>query len=234
MTETRAVIFDLDDTLYPSRRFTLSGFCAVARQIERDHGIPAPSSFRVMRRAWGSVARGRELQAVCETFGLPLSLVSTWVTLIRQHTPRLRLPAVSRDVLSLLRREWRIGILTNGLPDVQARKVAALGLAPLVDAVVFAAACGDGRGKPAPEGFDDILARLRTPAASAVFVGNDPVADVGGAAGVGMKTIHLRDRYAECVDATGRTECQATVTRLLDVPAVASRLVESLEYAHAI
>ena len=39
--ERRAVVFDLDDTIYPYRRFKLSGFAEVARHLERTCALDA-------------------------------------------------------------------------------------------------------------------------------------------------------------------------------------------------
>ena len=106
------------------------------------------------------------------------------VTVIRRHQPALHLPNVSVDVLARARAEgWRLGILTNGLPDVQARKVRALGLDRLVDVVVYAQEWGSGKGKPERESFDVVRARLDTPPALTVFVGDDPWCDIVGARG---------------------------------------------------
>src|SRR5262249_39632846 len=88
----------------------------------------------------------RELQQLCARFDLPESLVAPLVKTIRQHMPSLRLPQESRRVLRSLRRTWHIGVLTNGEPDVQRHKIAALGLIDLVDVVLFATEGGGGCG----------------------------------------------------------------------------------------
>lgn len=225
MAKARAVVFDLDDTLYPYRQFLSSGFRAVAAEVERDYRLPAALVLRTLWRARREGSRGREIQYLSRVFDFPVSVTPALVAIMHAHTPVLRLPERSRRVLQALRADWRIGILTNGTPDIQARKVEALGIEPLVDAVVFARACGDGRGKPAREGFDTVLERLDTTASSAVFVGDDGSADIEGAAHVGMKTIHLlRGRRAGSKDASPPC-CDATLTTLREVPLVASRLV---------
>ena len=38
----KAAIFDLDDTLYERDQFVLSGFAAVADELERRFRLPAP------------------------------------------------------------------------------------------------------------------------------------------------------------------------------------------------
>lgn len=220
MVSRRAVVFDLDDTLYPLRDFVRSGFRAVAEQVGVSTGI-APALAMHVLTAEAERARGRELQALAAWAGLPEASVPGFVETIRRHVPELRLPELSRAVLRVLARDWRIGIVTNGRPDIQARKVRALGLAPLVDAIVYADALGPGCAKPAAAPFLEIGRQLGVAPGDTVFVGNDPVADIGGASAAGLRTIFLTAGDG----ASGAApEADATVTSLADVPAAAERL----------
>jgi putative hydrolase of the HAD superfamily len=221
MRVPRAIVFDLDDTLYPYGAFLLSGFRAVARTLADDRGLQYGRVIRVLRSAHRT-NRGRELQALCATFGLPASLVPTLVRVLREHMPSLRLPVETHRLLSELRASWRLGILTNGAPHIQQRKVAALRLDRQVDAIVYARQCGLGRGKPDAAAFRTVLRRLGTTPRASVFVGDDGVADMRGAAAVGMRTIHLlaRGRKPAC-----GTACAAHVRHVGRIPALASRLI---------
>lgn len=220
----RALLFDLDDTLYPHRRFVLSGFGAVAAHLEAELGVPARRSLMALVRARRQHP-GRELQVVLRALDLPDSRLPELVEIIRTHVPRLRLPRTTAAALRAVRKEWRVGIVTNGAPAIQERKLKALGLPRLVDTVVYADAVGTRAGKPDPTPFQLALARLGVRAGHAVFVGNDERRDIGGAAGVGMRTI-LAARYAAPV-ARESTRADATVHTMADVPTVASRLMES-------
>ncbi len=220
---TRAVLFDLDDTLYPYGAFVRSGFRAVARQLAAEHGLSPRLVLRLLRAAWSNGDRGRELQALCAQLGLPAALLPSLVALMRDHAPSLRLPAETRQVLQSMRRDWRIGIVTNGTPEVQRRKIAALGLAPLVDAVVCARECGEGEGKPDPAAFHAGLDQLQVSADAAVFVGNDATTDVAGADAFGIPVIHLVDASNDCPD--GGTCRGHLIQRLADVPQLANQLV---------
>lgn len=222
MPEPRAIVFDLDDTLYPLRRFVLSGFAAVAAVVARELGVPPERVTRTLRRA-SRAARGRELQQLCRRFSLPASDVARLVEIVREHTPHIQLPRETVRVLAALRPRWRLGVLTNGLAAIQRRKVAALGLAGLVDAVVFAAECGDGRGKPARAAFLTVLDRLGTPADRTVFVGDDLDADIFGARRAGMRTIRVA--RGPCIDGRTAYAPDARVERLRSVPSIAARLV---------
>src|SRR5262249_42569648 len=153
MYRPRAIIFDLDDTLYPYDSFVQSGFAAAAAWLSDRMDIPRQTIIDLARRAHDQGERGREFQRLCHRLQLPVSLVPALVNIVRQHDPKIHLPEDSRATLAILRRTWRVGVLTNGLPEVQRRKVRALGLEPDVNAIVYAADCGSGLGKPDPAAF---------------------------------------------------------------------------------
>jgi putative hydrolase of the HAD superfamily len=218
---SRAIVFDLDETLYRERRFALSGYRSIAGLIERDFGVSRQAAFRFLALCLRRGHRARAFQALAAHFGLPETSVLAWIAAYRAHEPRLRLRPDVRGALERLRGQWRVGILTNGLPSVQAAKVKALGLNGLVDAVTFADPF-DG-GKPAPAAFLDILARLGAAPERTVFAGDDPERDIAGAQRVGMKTV-LVDRSGDGWT-RGGPRADAVVRLVSDVPAVADRLV---------
>ena len=220
MSERRAVVFDLDDTLYPVRSFVLSGFAAVAREVAGSLGVSPSRVLHTLRFA----RRGCEFQQLCERLKLPMSDAARYVETVRRHTPHIRLPPETARVLAALRHGWRLGVLTNGVPAIQRRKVEALGLAGLVDTIVFAAECGDRTGKPDPAAFVAVLDQLGTSPERSVFVGDDPEADIAGARRAGMRTIHLAPRRRR---SSGEPEIRsdARVSTLRSVPQIVERMV---------
>jgi putative hydrolase of the HAD superfamily len=215
------VLFDLDDTLYPQRRFLFSGFAAVALFVERTAGQDRARVFRVLRDAWRE-RRGQELQACVERFALPTALLPTLLGIMRGHRPVIRLPRSSALALAALRARWRTGIVTNGDPAIQRRKVDALGLASLVDGVIFAGEHGTGAGKPEAPPFTAALNRLHAVPGHTVFVGNDEACDIAGAKAVGMKTV-LFVAGPPCHSAVASTRADLVIDAIGDVPqAVAS------------
>ncbi len=228
--ERRAVIFDLDDTLYPYRRFVLSGFVAVADHLARTTRIDRRRAFRVLVRASRGDGRGSELQACLVAFGLPMTMLPMLVNVLLQHQPRLSLPRPVFRMLNVLRSEgWRIGVLTNGSRGVQARKIAALGLIRYVDSVVYATEHGQRRGKPDPEPFVEILSRLGVASSNAVFVGDDEHCDIGGARRSGLLTVRCTVWRARGI----ATAAHAVVSRLSHFPHLAQRLLEETANRHA-
>ncbi|MGE3276393.1 MAG: HAD family hydrolase [Vicinamibacterales bacterium] len=220
----RAVIFDLDNTLYPERRFALSGFAAVARDVETRDGVRACEAYRVLVGAYRSGHRASAFQRLVDAYDLPADRIGEWVRVVRTHAPRLRLARRTRRMLADLRARWRVGLVTNGLPEVQRRKVDALGLGPFFDHVGTPGLPGAG-GKPDPEGFLAACQALGALPRRAVFVGDDFLVDVLGARNAGLKTIHFAPGARPAARAGA---ADAVVARLEDVPGAVEALLQDV------
>lgn len=214
----RAVVFDLDGTLYRERRYALSGYAAVAAHVERTCGVPAAACFTRLAHALRRGRRYTAFQELCAELGAGPARVEEWVSVYRRHQPRLRLPRPTGVVLAALRRTWRLGVLTNGLPAVQRAKVRALGVEAFVDTVVYAEEHGAGTGKPDPQAFLEVIRRLGTAADRAVVVGDDAACDVAGGRLAGMRTIWL-DRTWGRAACTSAGQADRVVASLREVPA---------------
>lgn len=230
MPLNRAVIFDLDDTLYPFRRFVLSGFAACARRLGRRRGVDARRAFRLMVKAFRQDGQGREVQTTLGLLGLPDRLTPGLVdNIIWGRDLSLRLPASSRRTLEHLRqRGWKIGVLTNGDPAVQARKVDALGLSAYVDAIVFAAEHGGGKPESAP--FHEVARRLHVKPSHTIVVGDDEWCDVNGARMAGMRPVRfIGHRHWP----PGPSAADLVLTRISDLPSAAAALLADQRGSHA-
>lgn len=230
MQPDRAVVFDLDDTLYPFRRFVLSGFAACARRLERKRRAEAVRAFKWMVKAYRSDAQGREVQTALVMLGLPDRLTPGLVeSIISGKELNLRLPRSSRRALADLRaRGWKIGVLTNGDPRVQARKIDALGLAEHVDAIVYASEHGAGKPDQAP--FAEVARRLRVAPARTIVVGDDEWCDVNGARQAGMRSVRfVGHRHWP----PGPSAADLILTRISDLPRAASALLAHHGESHA-
>ncbi len=79
-----------------------------------------------------------------------------------------------------------MGVVTNGPTEMQWAKVRNTGVADLVDAVVVSEEFG--ANKPDPGIFSHALTLIGASPSETLFVGDNTVADIGGAIGVGMRT----------------------------------------------
>ena len=228
--EPRAVIFDLDDTLYPYEQYRLSGFRAVAAHLAQTMRVDERAAGAVLLGASRGDERGQELQACLARFALPADLLDELVAIMRAHDPDLTLSLPAASTLNHLRRQgWRLGVLTNGEPAVQERKIDALGAWSAIDTVVYATACGTGLGKPEAAPFHDAARRLDVTPDRVVFVGNDEICDIGGAIDAGMRAVLCTAWTRPSVP----TRAHRIVNHLSEVPGVARDLVTEGSSSHA-
>ncbi|HZT95990.1 MAG TPA: HAD family hydrolase, partial [Chloroflexota bacterium] len=157
MSRFRAVVFDLDDTLYPERQYVLSGFRAVGRWLERRHGGEAEATAQEMVAISESVSRGATFDTWLLRHGYDLGLVGDMVTVYREHRPEIQPFPETESVLEVLRPHYKLGILSDGYLAVQKLKFEALGLGRYFDAVMFTDELGPDAWKPSPRAFSVLL-----------------------------------------------------------------------------
>jgi putative hydrolase of the HAD superfamily len=189
----RAVIFDLDDTLYPEIEFVRSGFMAAAQHLQGAFGIEAGLAFSRMWEVFEKSGRGTVFDTVLKEFGIySEERVRSLLHVYRCHQPSIELPSEMMDTLLQLRGfGYKLGIITDGMGAVQRAKVAALGIANLVDEVLYTDVLGREFWKPSPVPFRVMLELLKTSAPEALYVGDNGIKDFHGATEIGMRTVRL-------------------------------------------
>ena len=230
MPPWRAVVLDLDDTLYPEAAYVRSGFRAVAARASRTLGLPPDEVEAELIALFERGVRGDTFDRWLAARGLgDKDAVGDLVAAYRGHAPEI---APFPDASPLLRRlhgeDCAIGLLSDGDPAVQGRKLDALGLRNAFDAVVVTGALGPDAGKPSPLGYAEVLRRLGdvTPR-EAVYVSDNPAKDFLGARRAGMRSVRVRRPegiYAQLEPATAAHAPDAEVTRLGQVPRALEQL----------
>ena len=193
----RAVVFDLDDTLYPELDFVRGGFAAVADYLERRHGVDGTAAASRMWTLLHEQGRGRVFDLLLDELNLAAGpeTLPTMLYLYRSHVPTLTpYPDVPAVLQELAAAEFRMGVLTDGSPSVQRRKLAAL--APALgldfDAIVIVGELPIEMAKPSPAPYRVAAELLGIAPSHITYVGNDPYKDFGGARTAGMATIRVR------------------------------------------
>ena len=100
-----------------------------------------------------------------------------------------RLPGAEEILHQLQKAGVRIGLLTNGAPDLQREKIEASGLGMFFDAAVVSGEVGIG--KPEPAIFHHLLEKLGVAPAEALMVGNSLARDIIGGKSAGLHTCWL-------------------------------------------
>lgn len=191
---TRAIVFDLDDTLYPERAFTFSGYEAVARAFADRLGAPTGALVSRMRELFDTSDRGRVFDvivaetAAADVEGLAPAMIETF----RTHQPTIRLHPDADAALTGLARHCRLGLISDGPLQMQNNKIDALDLRPRFDEIILTDQWGRQYWKPHPRAFEEMSRRLGVPPAACTYVADNPAKDFLAPNALGWQTVSVR------------------------------------------
>lgn len=181
------VVFDVDDTLYLERDYVHSGFLAV----EANEQIPGLAD--VCWRLFCSGGRGDTFNSALVWLGVEPSesRITSLVSAYRNHHPSIELLPDARACLDALSGR-PLACVTDGRPESQRAKVAALGLEQWLNPIILTSEFGAGFDKPHPRAFEVVQRSTRLPPAAHVYVADNPAKDFGGPESLGWATVRLR------------------------------------------
>jgi len=193
----KAVLFDLDDTLYDEEQFVEGGFKVVSQYISEKYGVDKNTFYQALLDVLRKEGRGHTFDIALKKFGLyKKDLIPKLVKIYREHNPQLSLFPDTLAVLSRLKKNYKLGLITGGNEKVQRKKVQVLGIKDFFDIVIFTHKYGEGKQKPNPFPYQKALQKWGIKPKEAVYVGDDPNQDFIGAKRLGMYTIRvLRGKY---------------------------------------
>lgn len=229
---TKAVFFDLDDTLCAYWAASRLGL----RLTFDEHELPGGTDAAI--RAWRSVfssfspeiktdrwyqrylesgeaTRTEHMRRMLETLGAPNDAVAAKLSARYAELRDINLEAFPETYacLDFLEPRYVMGLITNGPADVQRQEIATLDIEKYFDHILIE---GELRiGKPHQQVFDEAAKRCAIEPESMLFVGNAFEHDVQGAKNAGWKAIWL-NRAAE-PNPGGEPQPDATVDNLWGV-----------------
>jgi putative hydrolase of the HAD superfamily len=236
----RAVLFDLDDTLFDHRRSAR----AALTEVHRAHGRDTP--YDAFERAHTQYLEEMHIEVLAGRIGLEEArrerfrkvFASLGVTLGDSDVAMTaaayrdgyklarRALAGAAELLEAVRRHARVAIVTNNLLEEQQDKLQYCALAPFVDALI--ASEDIGVSKPDPRIFQIALERVDATADEAVMVGDSWANDIVGAARAGIRAVWFNpDRKPVPAEPAG----VAVIESLAPVADVL-RLLLGAEHAH--
>lgn len=188
----KAVIFDLDDTLYAERTYAFSGFAAVARKFAAQLG-DALTTTKAMERLFDTEHRPRVFNALLAECGIPESpeLIRSMIDTYRQHRPLISLYPDADAALDRLVADCALGIITDGPAVQQSAKIDALALRDRVDVVILTEELGPGCSKPSPAAFELMATTLEADHEDCVYVADNPAKDFVAPNALGWSTIRV-------------------------------------------
>ena len=199
----KAVLFDLDDTLFDHRESSGDAL----RRVQQSHDGFRDARFDEFERRHSELleelhpdvvagrigldeAREERFRRLFERFGVAAPADACAAAAMRYRAEYLaarRAVAGAEALLRAVRSRARVGIVSNNMLQEQQEKLEYCRLAPHVDALIVSAEVGVS--KPHPGIFSVALDALGVRADEAVMVGDSWSADIAGARGAGIAAV---------------------------------------------
>ena len=186
----KAVIFDIDNTLYSYEHSHEYGMRSLAAYCNRVFGVSAEETEECYKRA-NKIMMGRigsETAAIHNRLmrmQCMLELYDRYWNASIEHS--LISPGITRFMQKLKELGIRIGIGTDMTAHIQYRRLEFLNLSPYIDFIVTSEEAGVE--KPTPHLFELCVEKAGVPAGECAFIGDNLTKDVKGAWDNGLKGI---------------------------------------------
>lgn len=185
----KAVIFDLDDTLYSEKEYVRSGYGKIAKVI--------PQVEDAAEKLWTLF---EEKKPAIDELLKKEKIDSEEVKQACLHAYRYQIPDIHLyEGVAKMLKEFRasglkLGIITDGRPEGQRAKLQVLSLETLVDEIIVTDEFGGAEfRKPNPIAFETMKERLGVEYAEMCYVGDNTKKDFIAPDQLGMRSIWFKN-----------------------------------------
>lgn len=186
----KAVVFDMDDTLYGEKEYVRSGYRQIAKIL--------PQIQNAEEKLWNFFGEKKPaIDELLQTEGIcSEKLKQECVKAYRLQTPEIHLYEGVQEMLKELKGQgYRIGLITDGRPEGQRAKIDVLGLKDLVDEIIVTDELGGIEyRKPNPRAFEIMKEKLNAEYIQMCYVGDNINKDFIAPEQLGMRCIWFKNQ----------------------------------------
>lgn len=186
----KAVVFDMDDTLYKEEEYVLSGFKAIDQWVQNHFNSMGFYNYAIELFKKGE--REFIFDKVLAKMNLiyDKKLILSLVNIYRNHKPDIRLLEDASWVLKNFSKV-KLGLITDGYYVSQMQKIKALSLESLFDSIILSDKYGRDNWKPSEIPYEEARVQLQCEHHECVYIGDNIKKDFVTAKKLGWRTIHI-------------------------------------------
>lgn len=194
MSKIKGIIFDLDDTLYNEIDYVKSGYRKVATYLESLVDKTGEEIFDLLIGRF-SANRSNVFNYVIDKLGIDgHEVLMKCLEIYRNQEPDISLEPETKDLLLELKKEYKLGIITDGRPEGQWAKIRALGLDEIMDEIIVTDELGGIEyRKPHELSYVTISHKLELDLKSLVYIGDNEKKDFVTAKKLKINTIKINN-----------------------------------------
>jgi len=187
-----AVIFDLDNTLYDISQYNYGAFRDISQYISSKYTLSDDMLYRKLVEIWHN--RTSLYPKLFDEFLGELNLINELEEVIKifnaYNGDLQTYPDAIPTLKQLKKFKYKLGLITDGNPQRQKRKIKLLHLNQYFDVEIFTSLLQ--HPKPSEIPFFRAVSELDVRPENACYIGDNPVIDFEGAKKAGLITIRLR------------------------------------------
>ena len=187
-----AIFFDLDNTLFNVEQYFYGAFKKISMYLSKKHNLSRKNIQKKLKDLWKNKSSmyPELFDDLLNFYGLDENIEDI-VEIFNTYDGKIK---PYNDVISTLgefkRRNYRLGIITDGNVQRQKRKIRLLGIQDFFDIIICTYELNSP--KPSEVPFKEALHRLKIKPKKIYYVGDNPLVDFKGAKKNGYFTIRLK------------------------------------------
>ncbi|TMN21937.1 HAD family hydrolase [Lentibacillus cibarius] len=190
---TRAVIFDLDDTLISERKYVESGYLHIAKIIKKSYGKDEEELYNLLIDLYKDSPK-KVFNRLFDKLGVAYSQsdIMELVKDYRNHLPNIDFFDDVLPCLGLLKeKNIKIGIITDGYASAQRQKLKAVKAVNYFNEIIVTDELGKEYWKPHPKSFEVMKEKLNVKFNDMIYIGDNPEKDFYIGSMYPIKTIRI-------------------------------------------
>jgi len=223
----KAIIFDMDGTLYNEKEYVISGFRAVAEYLSVKYKMSFNKIFEILKSDFDNGLRKKNFDVLVEKLHLNAEKINNLVDIYRKHKPSISLYPDTKTILNKLKKEdLKLGLITDGWKESQENKISSLNLRDYFDLIIITDAYGKEYWKPSEKPFKLVLSKFGLKPNGTVYIGDNPSKDFVAAKKLGIWTVRIKRGSGEYdyVETDDEHEADYVISSLLSLKELISKI----------
>lgn len=222
----KALLFDLDDTLYEEKQFVISGFRMTSQYLSEKYKVEYDKIFKILRKDFEKGLRGKNFNILLRKLNLENESVKNLIQIYREHTPSISLYPDAEIILKELKsNKFKLGLITDGYINTQRNKLFILGIVDYFD-VILINNVEKNLSKKDKICFEKAVSKLEVKPEKAIYVGDNPLKDFVSPRKLGIVTVRVKRRKGEYSSllADEAHKANYTISNLLQLPEIIEKI----------
>ena len=175
----KAIIFDLDDTLYNEVDFVKSGYKVISKKISKDYNIKESLIYEKLITLFNKSSKNVFNRLLDDlSIKYDTNYINELITLYREHYPNIKLTNEVIEILTNLKSKgYVLGIISDGNYITQKNKCDALKLNKYFDEIILTDKYGKEYWKPNPYTFKLFIKKFKLYEENIIYIGDNPKKD---------------------------------------------------------